>query len=218
MDSKEVMGIYARLFEYFGDQKWWPADTPFEVMIGAILTQQTAWKNVELSIKELKDAGLLEIRPLAEATIETVEECVKSSGFFRQKARRIKSMAEHLEHHYKGDLDLFFGMDVEVARQELLKLEGIGPETADSILLYADSKLKFVVDAFTFRTFKRLGVDFKGSYEKAQDFFESKLQKDLTLYRNYHALIVELGKNFCRSNPLCSSCPLKNICNYPKND
>jgi endonuclease-3 related protein len=214
MDSKDVMDIYTRLSEHFGDQMWWPADTPFEVMIGAILTQQTAWRNVEISIKNLKNAGLLEIEPLVKAPIEKVENCVRPSGFFRQKAKRIKSLAHHLWEDYEGDLDSFFGKDVETLRSELLNLEGIGPETADSILLYADSKLKFVVDAYTFRTFKRLGKDFKGSYKMAQDFFEEKLPEDLKLYRNYHALIVELGKNFCRTKPLCSNCPLNSRCEY----
>jgi endonuclease-3 related protein len=214
MDSKDVMDIYERLSEHFGDQMWWPADTPFEVMIGAILTQQTAWRNVEISIKNLKSAGLLEIEQLAKAPIEKVENCVRPSGFFRQKAKRIKSLAHHLWEDYKGELDFFFEKDVETLRNELLDLEGIGPETADSILLYADSKLKFVVDAYTFRTFKRLGMDFKGSYKMAQDFFEENLPEDLKLYRNYHALIVELGKNFCRTKPLCSNCPLNSRCEF----
>jgi endonuclease-3 related protein len=217
MDSKDAMDIYVRLSEHFGDQMWWPADTSFEVMIGAILTQQTAWKNVELSIKNLKRAGLLEIEPLANASIEKVEGCVRPSGFFRQKAKRIKSLAHHLLEQFEGDLDSFFSMDVDTLRKELLALEGIGPETADSILLYADSKIKFVIDAYTFRTFNRLGMDFKGSYKMAQDFFEEKLPEDLKLYRNYHALIVELGKNYCRTKPLCSNCPLKNRCNYNLN-
>lgn len=217
MDSKDVMDIYACLSGHFGDQMWWPADTPFEVMIGAILTQQTAWKNVEQSIKNLKSSGLLEIKPLAKASIERIEDCVRPSGFFRQKAKRIKSLAHHLLEQYEGDLDFFFSKDVETLRKELLNLEGIGPETADSILLYADSKIKFVVDAYTFRTFKRLGMDFKGSYKRAQDFFQAKLPEDLKLYRNYHALIVELGKNYCKTKPLCSHCPLKKRCDYNLN-
>jgi endonuclease-3 related protein len=217
MDSKDVMDIYARLSRHFGDQRWWPADTPFEVMIGAILTQQTAWKNVEQGIKNLKSASLLEIEPLAKAPIEKLENCIRPSGFFRQKAKRIKSLAQYLLEQYEGDLDTFFKRDVETLREELLNLAGIGPETADSILLYADSKIKFVVDAYTFRSFKRLGMDFKGSYKRAQDFFENTLVEDLKLYRNYHALIVELGKNYCRTSPLCSQCPLKSRCEYNLN-
>jgi endonuclease-3 related protein len=118
---------------------------------------------------------------------------------------------------YEGDLNTFFDKDVDQLRSDLLSLEGIGPETADSILLYADSKIKFVVDAYTFRAFKRLGMDFKGSYERAQDFFEATLPEDLKLYRNYHALIVELGKNYCRTKPLCINCPLDSRCDYNVN-
>lgn len=217
MKSLDVMDIYIHLSKHFGDQMWWPADTPFEVMIGAILTQQTTWKNVEQSIKNLKAAGLLEIEPLAKAPIERVEDCVRNSGFFRQKAKRIKSLAQHLLENHEGDLDTFFKRDVETLRSELISLEGIGPETADSILLYADSKIIFVVDAYTFRTFKRLGMDFKGSYKKAQDFFQSSLPGNIKIYRNYHALIVELGKKYCRTKPLCPNCPLNNRCEYNKN-
>jgi endonuclease-3 related protein len=216
MESKDVMDIYTLLLDHFGDQRWWPAETPFEVMIGAILTQQTTWKNVELCVKNLKSAGLLEIQPLAKAPIKRVQDCVRTSGFFRQKARRIKSLAQHVMDNYDGDLDALFKKDAESLRSELLSLNGIGFETADSILLYADSKLKFVVDAYTFRTFKRLGVDFAGSYKTAQDFFEASVLEDLNIYRNYHALIVELGKNYCRTKPLCPPCPLQNRCDYNK--
>ncbi len=216
MPPLNLTDIYKRLSKHFGHQKWWPAQTPFEVMVGAILTQQTAWRNVEISIKNLKSKGLLEIQTLAFAPVGTIEECVRPSGFYKQKAKRIHSMARYLNDNYGGELKTIFKKDAETLRSELLSLEGIGPETADSIMLYADCKHRFVIDAYTFRAFKRLGMDFKGDYTRAQEFFESNLSQDLELFRNYHALIVELGKTFCKTKPLCAHCPLNVSCQYHK--
>jgi endonuclease-3 related protein len=203
MKEPDLMEIYECLYSFYGESKWWPAETPFEVMIGAILTQQTIWSNVEKSIDRLKAAGLLEMENLAKADIRTIEECVRQSGFFRQKARRIKLLASHISKHHNGNLDNFFDQDINDLRIELLNLEGIGPETADSILLYADSKIKFVIDAYTFRIFKRIGI-----------YFESKLPSDLSIYRNYHAFLVELAKDFCKVKPECEECPVNQTCEY----
>ncbi|UCE75184.1 MAG: hypothetical protein JSV56_05640 [Methanomassiliicoccales archaeon] len=217
MDSHDPMEIYHRLSKRFGDLKWWPADSPFEVMVGAVLTQQTNWKNVEISISNLKNADLLNINPLASASLGTIRKCIKPSGFYKQKTQRIKNLARFLVDNYEADLNKFFQKDADTQRKELLSLKGIGPETADSILLYADSKLKFVVDAYTFRIFKRLGLNFQDNYEKAQEFFENRLSKDLYLYRNFHALLVELGKNHCKIKPICHDCPLFDCCTFHQN-
>jgi endonuclease-3 related protein len=165
----------------------------------------------------LRAEGLLEIKDLAQAKIEVIEDCVRQSGFFRQKARRIKLLANHILKQYNGHLDEFFAMDTDPLRKELLSLEGIGPETADSILLYADSKAKFVIDAYTFRIFKRIGVDFLGKYKEAQNYFESQLPSDVAKYRNYHAFLVELGKDFCKIEPECTNCPLQILCDHHLN-
>jgi endonuclease-3 related protein len=217
MGNPDVMDIYIRLFSQYGESNWWPADTAFEVMVGAILTQQTTWKNVEISINKLKKKGLLGIEHLAKADLQVIEKCLKTSGFFRQKSRRIKNLANHLLNGYSGDLKLFFSRDIIKIRKELLSLEGIGPETADSILLYAGLKPKFVIDAYTFRIFKRLGLDFEEKYKRAQEFFENELPKDVGIFKNYHAYLVELGKNYCRTNPKCIKCPLNDICEFHGN-
>jgi endonuclease-3 related protein len=208
------MNIYHQLHPHFNESKWWPAETPFEVMVGAILTQQTIWKNVEKSVQNLKSKDLLEIKALAKAHIGTIENCVRPSGFYKQKAKRIKNLARHLSEGYNGDLEAFFARDVMLVRNELLALDGIGFETADSMLLYAGSLPKFVVDAYTFRIFGRLGLDLGKNYKQAQEFFESNLPTDVTIYRNYHAYMVEVGKNHCKTRPLCTNCPLSEICRF----
>ncbi|UCF08884.1 MAG: hypothetical protein JSW28_04110, partial [Thermoplasmata archaeon] len=180
----DLMAIYSRLSDHFGQGKWWPAESRFEVMVGAILTQQTTWRNVARAIENLKDRRLLSVDALAAAPPEIIEECVRPSGFFRQKADRIKRLAEHLLAGYKGDLNVFFERDLGIIRNELLSFSGIGQETADSILLYAGDKPKFVVDAYTFRIFSRLGMDFNRKYEEAQKFFEDRVQPDVKVYKN----------------------------------
>jgi endonuclease-3 related protein len=214
MKKPDSLNIYRTLHSFYDESGWWPAETPFEVMVGAILTQQTTWTSVEKSIKKLKDTGLLEVKPLAKADIGTIEDCVKQSGFYRQKARRIKMLANHILKGYGGNLNELFKKDIDELRKELLSLEGVGFETADSILLYADSKPKFVIDAYTHRICLRLGLDFKGNYQKAQEYFESNLPKDVGLYRNYHAYLVEIGKNFCKIKAICIECPLKKMCKF----
>jgi endonuclease-3 related protein len=214
MKKPNAWRIYEVLNSFYGASRWWPAETPFEVMVGAILTQQTNWSNVEKSIQQLKDGGLLDIKSLAKAEIGIIEKKIKQSGFYRQKARRIKLLADHIYKGYHGDLDEFFKKDADSLRSELLSLEGVGYETADSILLYADSKPKFVIDAYTFRIFTRLGKDFGGKYAIAQEFFESQLPFDVGIFRNYHAYLVELGKNFCKTKPQCRNCPLNDLCEF----
>jgi len=202
------------LLKHFGKQYWWPAETRFEVIIGAILTQQTTWKNVESAIENLKNGELLEPHSLATALLNNVETLIRHTGFYRQKARRIINFSQYLVTKYKGSLDRFFNGPQEQIRRELLSLEGIGPETADSILLYAGNRLTFPIDAYTTRLCERLGIK-ELDYETLREFFESNLPRDSQIYKEFHALIDKLGKTYCKTKPQCSSCPLANDCAYP---
>lgn len=205
----DLLAIYEVLLNHFGPQNWWPAETPFEVIVGAILTQQTAWKNAAMAIENLKQEGLLEIHTLAEAEINDIERCVRCTGFYKQKAARLSEVSKHLARRWGGDFDEFFKRELDEVREELLSLPGIGFETADAILLYASEKLTFPVDAYTFRMCACVGIKAKG-YEGLRRYFEERLPREIYLYKEFHALIVELGKNYCKkSNPHCSRCPLR---------
>ena len=211
MPKMDLTKIYQKLLKHFGKQYWWPAETQYEVIIGAILTQQTTWQNVELAIKSLKDKGLLHPNPLATAPLSHVEALIRHTGFYRQKARRIINFSKYLVTKYGGSLDKFFNRPTKDIRRELLSLEGIGLETADSILLYAADRLTFPIDAYTIRLCERLGIkDLR--YERLREFFESSLAKDLEVYKEFHALIDNLGKTYCKTIPQCSACPLLNEC------
>ena len=184
-------------------------------MVGAILTQNTNWGNVEKAIREMKKRGLVEPKRLAEADVREVEKAVKSSGYFRQKARRVKGFAKWLVESYGGDLGKMFAKETKELREELLEINGIGPETADSILLYAGGKPVFVVDAYTRRSFARIGLlGEDAEYGEVQEFFEGNLPRSVELYKDFHAQIVALGKNFCKTRPRCNECPLKAICRF----
>ena len=209
----DLLRIYHLLLGHFGHRKWWPGETRFEVMVGAILTQNTNWLNVEKAIAGLDARGLLEPEALADADVREIEKAVRSSGYFRQKARRIKRFAKWLVEEYGGDLDSLFSKELPELRAELLSLNGIGPETADSILLYAGGKPVFVVDAYTKRAFGRIGLLKKDAgYGEVQRLFEGNLPRDVELYNDFHAQIVELGKNYCKKKPLCGKCPLGKAC------
>ena len=186
--------------------------TRFEVIVGAILTQQTNWRSVERAIENLKSRGLLNPHSLATASLDQIEVLIRHLNFFRQKARRINNFSRHLVEKY-GSLDKFFSKPTEETREELLSLKGIGPETADSILLYAADKLIFPIDAYTIRLCKRLGVkDLKN--EELRRFFENSLPKDLEVYKEFHAFIDKLGKTYCKVKPSCASCPLMDECGF----
>lgn len=192
--------IYNKLLYQLGPKHWWPADTPFEVVVGAVLTQQTRWENVELAIRNLKDRGLIEAESLSKADTEELEELIRSTGFFRQKAKRLKNISSFF-HENPGILEKPAGE----LREVLLNLNGIGEETADSIVLYAADKPKFVIDAFTKRMCECMGID--GDYRKLQSIFEDSLPADVPLYKEFHALIVEYGKQFC-GKKRCVECIL----------
>lgn len=203
--------IYQKLLEHFGKQHWWPAETRFEVIIGAILIQQTNWRAVEYAIENLKSEGLLNPTSLATASLERVQRLIRNLNFYRQKARRIVNFSRHLVERHDGSLDKLFGRSIEEVRKELLSLDGIGKETADSILLYAVDMLVFPVDAYTVRMCERLGCkDLK--YEELRNLFERNLPEDLEAYKEFHALIDKLGKMYYKAKPRCSGCPLTHEC------
>jgi len=206
--------VYDRLLRRSGPQHWWPAETPFEVVVGALLMAQTSWRNVAAAIDNLKQAGLLDPRALAAASVETIRALVRPAGLYRRKPGRLKGFCRHLMRVARGDLDRFFARDLETVRDELLGIDGIGPETADSILLYAGEFPTFVVDAYTVRIGRRLGWFATDRYDAVKAFFESRLPRDVALYREYHALLVAHGKEICRPRPRCDVCPVRSACAY----
>jgi len=214
MSRLDLPALHARLYGHFGPQHWWPADTPFEVVVGAILTQNTAWGNVEKAIANLRDAGALTSPNLAGMALARLEELIRPAGFFRQKASRLQRVAQLLERKHAGDVAALCAGELDAARHRLLALQGVGPETADSILLYAAGRPSFVVDAYTRRLLARLGL-VRGDepYEAIRRRFMQELPAQAPLYNEYHALIVAHGKAFCRKRrPLCGECPLAELC------
>jgi len=205
--------IYRRMYEALGPQGWWPGESPFEVCIGAILTQNTNWQNVERAIANLKEAGLLSPQALYALPVEILAEYIRPAGYFRVKARRLKNFIKFLVEEFQASLDNLFSLPLSKARQRLLGVSGIGPETADSILLYAGGKPIFVVDAYTRRILLRHGLATEDmTYQDLQDLFMKHLPPESTLFNEYHALLVAVGKKFCRPRkPLCSACPLKGV-------
>ena len=213
MKSSQVRATLERMYElmsdHFGPTQWWPGDTPFEIAVGAILTQNTAWTNVEKAIANLKRLGLLSPRAILACPTQQIEQALAPSGYFRVKTKRLRSFCAYLVQRYGGSMARMAKRPLEALRPELLDVHGIGPETADDILLYACAKTVFVVDAYTRRIFSRHGlVPEKISYEDLRAFFETHVEPDLHCYKEYHALIVWTGKEFCRRNPKCNECPL----------
>ena len=198
------------LRDRYGPQKWWPADSPFEVMVGAILTQNTAWKNVEKAIRNLKTYDLLDARKIHELDQDTLALAVKPAGTYNLKAARLKGFVAWFLERFDGDVERMKQSTPDRLREELLEVKGIGPETADAILLYALGMPVFVVDAYTYRVLTRheLALD-EATYEDMKEYFERNLPRDATLYNDFHALIVSVGKEFCRPKARCEECPLK---------
>ncbi|MGA1863778.1 MAG: endonuclease III domain-containing protein [bacterium] len=206
-----LIGIYHSLFQRFGPQKWWPGETPFEVVVGAILTQNTAWSNVARAIQNLKHADSLDPESLYNINIQELCRLIRPSGYFQIKGKRLKEFIGHLFIKHDGRLEKMFNQDLSLLRQELLGIKGIGPETADSIILYAANKPIFVVDAYTKRIFTRHGYLPEGwSYTEIQKFFMDNLPRDVHIYNEYHALIVRLAKEHCKTKAVCHQCPLEN--------
>ncbi|WP_440952995.1 endonuclease III domain-containing protein [Methanococcoides sp. FTZ1] len=202
MQNELVSSIYETLLGKIGHLHWWPADTPFEVVIGTILTQQTKWTNVEKAIDALKSSDLMEPEKLAVEDVEQIEDLVRCCGFYRQKARRLKDIAEFFA---TEGMDNIFSLPTKELRDLMLSLKGVGNETADSIVLYAADKPKFVIDAYTTRIMKCIGIE--GNYMQLQRLFESELPSEVPLYKEYHALIVEYAKNYCGKKQ-CNDCIL----------
>ncbi len=208
--------VYRRLLESYGPQDWWPGDSPFEIIVGAILTQATSWTNVEKAMGNLKNASLLSPRGLRDIPTDELAALIRPSGYFNVKARRLKAFMHHLWDAHEGNLDEMLASDAANLRRNLLSINGIGEETADDILLYAANKPFFVIDAYTRRILERVGVD-DGvkSYSDWQRLFHEALPPDARLFNEYHALLVRHGKDVCRPTPRCEECCLRPICRYP---
>ena len=226
--------IYLVLLNSFCKQHWWPvteegklhpeySDGPknekqqLEVVIGAILTQNTNWKNVEKAIAELNKNDLIDVKQINGIDIKKLALLIKSSGYHNQKAKKLKNFCDFLLKSYNGSLKKLFQNDINKLRKELLSVNGIGPETADSIILYAAKKPIFVIDAYTKRILSRIGFKEK-AYEELQKLFMENLENSEKLFNEYHALLVELGKSICKKNPLCQRCPINGYCSYYKNN
>jgi len=201
--------IYEKLYAFYGPQYWWPGDTPFEITVGAILTQNTNWANVEKAIDNLKVHHVLNARALHKLPIQTLAALVRPSGYYNIKAKRIRAFLNFLVEKYGGSVRRMKNDETRTLRKELLAINGIGPETADSILLYALKKPVFVIDAYTRRIISRHDIlDANVRYDEYQDFFHCELDQDVHLFNEYHALLVRVGKEYCRSQPRCERCPL----------
>ena len=203
-----IRKIYSLLLKHYGKQNWWPGNR-FEIVISAILTQNTRWENVEKSLENMRRKGIDSFKKILELDDGALKELIRPSGFYNQKAERLKILSEYMES--QGGLEKLFSKNKHKLRKELLALKGIGPETADSILLYAGDKLIFPIDAYTKRFWKRFFGEEK-TYHELQEIFHKELPRDLEAYKEMHALIVELCKNHCKKRPLCDSCPLSEHC------
>lgn len=203
--------IFHILLETFGPRNWWPGETPLEVIIGAVLTQNTSWKNVERAIKNLKTKKQLDVKRLYDIAPSLLAEIIRPAGYFNIKARRLKNVITVLHEHYNGNIERLSSLGVQELRSILLAINGIGPETADSIMLYALNKPVFVVDAYTKRFLKNHRLYNGDGYEDCQDYFMKNLPADVYLYNEFHALIVFLCQKYCKKTPICHECPLKNV-------
>ena len=203
--------IYSLLYNHFGPQGWWPGETPFEIMVGAVLTQNTNWENVRKAISNLKEAGRLSFSTLDALPVDELAQLIKPSGYFNIKAKRLKNLMQMINERYNGKLELLLNDELTRSRKALLSVNGIGPETADCILLYAADQPVFVVDAYTHRIFSRHHLTAEeNDYHSLQEEFHNRLPLQSALYNEYHALIVTLGKDYCRkNNPRCDQCPLQ---------
>jgi len=211
--SGELLRYYDIMSSALGPMRWWPAQTPFEVIVGAILTQSTAWSNVERAIANLRAARLLTPSAMLRVRTSKLAALVRPSGYFRQKAKKLTAFVKFLQTGYGGSLQRMFQRPTLELRQELLSVHGIGPETADSILLYAGNHPVFVVDAYTHRILGRHAItDGEADYERVRAFIESSIPREPQLFNEFHALIVNTGKNWCRkSAPRCEACPLRSL-------
>jgi endonuclease III related protein len=208
--KQRLLKIFNILLASFGKRHWWPGETPLEIIVGAILTQNTSWKNVEKAINNMKHEGILNIERLYEINTETLSEIIRPSGFFNIKSKRMKNIINVIYDEYDATIENMSNIKTNILRNLLLSINGIGPETADSILLYALNKPVFVVDAYTKRFLKNHNLyDGDGDYHKIQQYFMKNIPSDTYLFNEFHALIVRLCQINCRKVPICSGCPLE---------
>jgi endonuclease-3 related protein len=212
--GRQLASIYRALFRAYGPQHWWPGDTPFEVLVGAVLTQNTSWTNVEKAIANLKRERVLNFSRMIKLAPTKLASLIRPSGYYNIKTKRLRHLLLFIHTRYSGSLARMFAADSAELRQQLLEVNGIGPETADCILLYAGEKPFFVVDAYTRRIFSRQGlIAGNAHYRTMQGLFMKNLTRDTRLYNEYHALIVRVGKEHCKKvRPICSDCPIRPMC------
>jgi len=211
-EKPELVDIYRRLLADGGSQGWWPGDTPFEIAVGAVLTQNTSWTGVEKAITRLKAAGLLSATAILEADPQILGELIRPSGYFNVKTRRLKELARFLVEAGAPEVTGLPGDRIRL-RRALLSVKGVGRETADSIMLYALGVPIFVIDAYTRRILGRIGlIDPKADYDDIQAFFEARLANDVNLFADFHAQIVRCAKEYCQTRPMCLKCPLAGMC------
>jgi endonuclease-3 related protein len=208
--SDRLNEIYELLVKAYGPQHWWPAESPLEVMVGAVLTQNTNWQGVEQAIANLKRDNLLNQHKLKALSTEELSRLIKPAGYFNLKARRLKNLIGMVTEAYGGDLAAMEQMETAQLRQDLLLVNGVGPETADSILLYAFHRPIFVVDTYTYRVTSRHGlIEEEANYQALQDLFMEHLPLDVEMFNEYHALLVRVGKLHCKRKARCKGCPLE---------
>jgi len=215
--QERLLKIYQKLNECYGETNWWPGDTIDEIIVGAVLTQNTNWQNVEKSLKNLKESNLLNIKKLLLLEEDKLKGLIKPSGFYNIKAKRLKNVLFFFEKVCGGDFNKLSNIDLNTLRNELLSVKGVGKETADSILLYALNYPIFVIDAYTKRLLSRTGISNEESYDSLQKLFHENLEKDILIYKEFHALIVIHCKKVCKKKPECENCSLKNFCCYYNN-
>jgi len=204
--------LFSRLLDAWGPQQWWPAETPFEVIVGAVLVQNTAWKNVRRAIDQLSQAGRLSPHAIHTCPQAELETLIRPAGYYRVKAKRLRHLVDFLITSYDGSVDAMRAAKPELLRAALLEVHGVGPETADSILLYAAEMPSFVVDTYTHRVLVRHGwIEPDADYYAIKQFFESRLEPDVALYNEFHALLVRVGHLHCRKHPSCDTCPLVDL-------
>jgi endonuclease-3 related protein len=214
--AKLLMAFYRELLSRFGHRNWWPGNSPFEVCVGAVLTQNTAWKNVVKAIENLKASATLDPCRIHEMPVEELAELIRPAGYYNVKARRLRNLIDYLVEKHRGAVESLFSLPPEILREELLSINGVGCETADSIILYAVEKPIFVVDAYTKRVLSRHGlVDEKADYSSIQELFHSNLPRDTALYNDFHAQLVAVGHHYCRRKPACEECPLRRFLTRP---
>jgi len=215
--QERINRVYLLLEEHYGKTGWWPAESILEIIVGAVLTQNTSWANVEKSIKNLKENSMLDFQELINVNDEFLKSLIKPSGFYNLKAKRLKNVLNFFNEFCGGKFDNIKNKNVYDIRKSLLTVNGVGKETADSIILYALNMPIFVIDAYTKRLFKRLGINDSEDYDNLQEMFHKLVEPSVDVYKEYHAFIVNLCKDFCKKKPNCEFCPLKSLCNYYNN-